>query len=701
MQSRRAHYLEASDEQAEPGLAAPSLLARLRRLRGSSPAVTVAFDPRLELIATFEESGKGWFWAVDADGYLTYLSPHIARQLDLAPGQLRETPLASLIAEEGGATGGATARTLGFHFKARTPFVDVATRTAASPDSWWSLTGSPMFDEAGDFAGYRGMGSDRTEERRVDTEIERLAHYDALTDLPNRVLMRTTLVDTLANAKRAGGDCALFMLDLDRFKSVNDTLGHPVGDVLLQQVASRLVRIVGSEGRVCRLGGDEFTVIVPVVRERESLARLADTIITRLSYPYTINGSTISIGASVGIAISPFDGDCPDDLVRNADLALYAAKEGGKGIHMFYRPQMHSEAKSRRLLEIDLREALGRGELALHYQPLLDATTARISGFEALLRWNHPVHGEIEPAVFVPIAEEVGLIGAIGDWALRTALATAATWPEDVRVAVNISPLQFATSALPATVANALAGAGVAANRLELELTEGVFLTESKTVDSVFSALKQIGVRLSLDDFGTGYASLATLKRLPFDALKIDKSFVQGLSHDGTDRNFIHAIVALAHSLGMTTTAEGVETVGEMELVKTLGCTRVQGYILGKPMTGEAAASRLASEGAASVEQEREPRYAVLRRGRLHSDGRTHPVRVRNISSGGAMIEIGRDARIANIVELELSSEDRLSGTVRWVRDRRVGIAFDHPADAARLARGEAIEAPSSDQTED
>ena len=702
MQGRRAQGGDDEDERRQPASAAQSLLSRLRRLRSAGGTSTIPdTDPRVELLETFENSGKGWFWAIDAQGFLTYLSPPLARAIGLETHQFGETPLSSLIVEQGGQVLGASARTLGFHFKARTAFVDVATRTAASPDAWWSLTGTPTFAATGEFTGFRGMGCDLTETRRVDAEFARLAHYDALTGLPNRVLMRTTLVDTLANAKRAGGDCALFMLDLDRFKSVNDTLGHPVGDVLLQQVSSRLLRIVADEGRVCRLGGDEFTVVVPVVRERESLARLADTIIVRLSYPYTINGSTISIGASVGIAISPFDGDCPDDLVRNADLALYAAKEAGKGVHAFYRPQMHAEAKNRRLLEVDLREALGRSELSLAYQPAVDVTTGRIKGFEALLRWEHATHGFISPDVFIPIAEEIGLIGTIGDWALRTALAAAASWPEDIRVAVNISPLQFATSALPATVANALASTGVAPGRLELELTEGVFLTESKTVDTVFGALKQMGVRLALDDFGIGYASLATLKRLPFDALKIDKSFVQGLGADSVDRNFINAIVALAHSIGMTTTAEGVETVGEMEIIQSLGCTHVQGYILGKPMTGDAAAIRLSSEVVPDVHHEREPRVAVLRRGRLHSEGRSHPIRVRNLSSGGAMIEIDRDARIAATVELELGGEERLGGQVRWIRDRRVGIAFEKPVDAARLTRGESSESATPDGERD
>jgi diguanylate cyclase (GGDEF)-like protein len=649
------------------------------------------------LLADFEISGQAWFWAADSEGKLVYLTPRFARELGIDPAALHDVALSDLILHEEVFTAidtGSSTRTLGFHFNGRTGFSDVAVRSARDPDVWWSLTGRPLLDAQGCFAGFRGFALDLSGSRRADAEIARLAHYDSLTGLPNRVLMRRTLQGLLTSeAKLKGqGDCGLFMLDLDRFKSVNDTLGHPVGDELLKQVAQRLTRVVGDLGCVCRLGGDEFTVVVPDVRDRDQLAQLADAIIKRLSFPYTIDTSTVSIGASVGIAISPFDGDCADELLRNADLALYDAKGAGRGIHSFYQPQMHSHADDRRLIEDDLREALAEDQLRLMYQPVVDLESSLPCGFEALVRWEHPERGDISPALFVPIAEEIGLMPALGDWVMRTALDVAANWPEGVRIAINLSPLQFRNPNFAGQVTNALAAAGVSPDRLELELTEGIFAAEEKTVDAMFATLKKIGVRFRLDDFGTGYASLAHLKRFPFDSIKIDRSFVRGLSSsDSSNIRFVTAIVALAESLGMQAIAEGAETTGEVDVIRSLGCTRAQGHIFGKPVTAEEAtalvAAHLDSDQPDLDVLDREPRIALFRKGKLHSDGRTHPVRVRNISVGGALIEIDPAARLCNAVDLELGPGEIYPATVRWSRDRRVGIAFSGPIDLAIIVR--------------
>ena len=651
------------------------------------------------LLGDFEASAKAWFWATDSEGNLAYLTPRMVSALCLPSDNLSAVALTDLIvAEEAGfvADVGSVVRTLGFHFNGHTPFADVAVQAAHDAEIWWSLSGRPMLDAQGCYAGFRGFALDLTGTRRADAEIARLAHYDSLTGLPNRVLMRRTLQGALQiEAKLKGqGDCALFMLDLDRFKSVNDTLGHPVGDVLLQQVAHRLSHVVGDRGCVCRLGGDEFTVVIPDVEDREGLAHLAEAIIKRLSFPYTISQSTVSIGVSVGIALSPFDGNDPDELLRNADLALYDAKGAGRGIHSFYQPQMHSEAKDRRVLEDDLRKALGKGQLRLAYQPVIDLALNQPCAFEALARWDHPERGEISPSVFIPIAEEIGIIGPIGEWVLRTAISDAAAWPEHIGIAVNISPLQFNNPSLPAVISNALAASEVSANRLELELTEGVFVAEGGKIDSMFATIKSLGVRFALDDFGTGYASLANLKRLPFDTIKIDQSFVRGLSvNEGVDLRFIAAIVALAESLGMTTTAEGAETAGEVSVIRSLGCARAQGYIFGKAIGADEAAKLIAARPTATDEPvQREPRVALFRQGQLCSDGRAHPVRVRNISSGGAMIEIDPDATISNVVVLQLSATEQFLGTVRWAHDRRIGVAFDTRIDITRFGGNDTSE---------
>jgi diguanylate cyclase (GGDEF)-like protein len=539
----------------------------------------------LDILIDYERSGQGWFWETDCDGAITYLSAGLEKVFGRPVEELHGRPFVELFVPD--ASGyGAGATSLTFHFSARTVFQDLLVRAVAdSQERWWAIGGSPIHDRHGTYFGFRGFGTDQTEKRRSLERTSRLAHYDSLTGLANRFQMSQSL-ETILKAPHQDRGCAIFLIDLDRFKQVNDTLGHPGGDAVLKQVAERLRRTIGSAGRMGRLGGDEFQVILPGQSRREDLAALADRVVAELSEPYIFDGQRAMIGASIGIALAPEDGVTSEALIRNADLALYAAKDAGRGRHHFYAPDLHSDAEERRELEEALREAIGNGGLELWYQPVIQTSTETIAGFEALLRWTHPRLGEISPEKFVPIAEDAGLIAPIGEWALRTACRDLATWPEPISVAVNISPLQFANPALPAIVTSALASAEVAPSRLELEITESVFLGEDSATEATFAALKRIGVRLALDDFGTGYSSLGYLEAAPLDRIKIDPSLMRGAAMPGSRNAAILAsIVNLADALGMATTAEGVETQHELDLVRNLGCSHVQGYVYEAPMS--------------------------------------------------------------------------------------------------------------------
>jgi diguanylate cyclase (GGDEF)-like protein len=639
-----------------------------------------------EILADYEETGQGWFWETDRRGLLTYLSSRVAETLGCSVDDLLGRPFSELfnLTEKSGDKSGEGERTLAFHLSARSSFSELAVRAAVSDEErWWSVTGRPTYDAFNNFQGFRGSGTDLTEKRRSQEHASRLAHFDSLTGLSNRFQMSQTLEKILLAPHAQNRNCAVLLLDLDRFKQVNDTLGHPAGDALLKQVAQRLERVVGTVGRVGRLGGDEFQVVLAGKIARDQLAHLAERIIEQLSQAYSIDGSRVMIGASVGIAIAPDDGVTSEALIRNADLALYAAKDGGRGRFHFYAADLHSDAEERRKLEEDLRDAITHGNLELYYQPVVQTATERITGFEALLRWNHPEHGFISPAKFVPIAEDAGLIVTIGEWALRTACRDMAEWPVDVRVAVNVSPLQFANPALPAQVTSALAEAGVSADRLELEITESVFLGDDTGTEAMFRALKGIGVRLALDDFGTGYSSLGYLKRAPFDKIKIDQSFVRGATQQGSRNGAIIAsIVSLAEALGMETTAEGVETLDELDLVRMLGCSHVQGYIYERPLSSANTASRLATgliAIARGPRSARASRQAMLRRVVLDHGGHSYNGTVRNMSLTGALIEGLWNVPPGTIFRVQLSDGHSVTATCRWASDDRMGVEFSQP----------------------
>lgn len=644
-----------------------------------------------EILHDFEQTGQGWFWETDRRAQLVYVSPTIGELLGCDASRLYGRPLSDLFIPD--PQGQESERTLAFHLSARSAFSELALRAATrGEERWWSVNGRPLYDNFGNFLGFRGSGNDLTERRRSAENATRLAHYDSLTGLANRLQMAQTLEKILVAPNLEHRACAVFLLDLDRFKQVNDTMGHPAGDYLLTQVASRLERTIGQHGRVGRLGGDEFQVVLPGRHRHEDLAQLAGRVIHDLSEPYSIDGHRVMIGASIGIAVSPEDGMSSEAIIRNADLALYAAKDGGRGRHHFYAADLHSDAEERRQLEQDLRDAIVNGAFEVHYQPVVHTSTERITGFEALLRWNHPTLGFLPPAKFIPIAEDSGLIAQIGEWVMRQACADLARWPESVRVAVNVSPLQFANPALPSIITNALAASQVNPARLEFEITESVFLNDDEGTDAMFAALKRVGVRLALDDFGTGYSSLGYLKKAPFDKIKIDQSFVRGATINGSRNGAIIAsIVSLAEALGMETTAEGVETLDELDLVRMLGCSHVQGFIYAKPLTFDAASEQLEAGTTAIAKgprAARSTRHTMLRKIVLDHAGQQYHGTIRNISSTGAMVEGLWNVPPGTIFRIMLSEGGIVTATARWCQEDRMGVEFAVPLelDAGRIA---------------
>ncbi|WP_267435418.1 EAL domain-containing protein [Sphingomonas sp. GM_Shp_1] len=641
----------------------------------------------VKMIAEFEEHGTGWFWETDRRGRLTYLSRKVAEDLRASGLDPTGRMLTEIFQMDPSAPG--TERTLSFHMASRTSFSEYTVCTVADgpeAERWWSISGRPIIDGVGRFRGFIGSGSDLTEKRRSEAEITRLALFDSLTGLANRQRMKLSLDKTLKQSLSPYRPTALFLMDLDRFKAVNDTLGHQAGDLLLQQVARRLERVVGDVGLVGRLGGDEFQILLPGIDARDRLASLASEIIATLSHPYDIQGNEVTIGCSIGIAIAPHDGADSQTLIRNADLGLYAAKGDGRGVHRFYAEAMLEGARSRKRMEEDLRIAISQGQFQLAYQPIVSTRDSRIVGYEALLRWNHPTQGNISPAQFVPVAEECGLIEQIGEWVLRTACTEAAGWPLPARVAVNVSSIQFAKPHLPALVAQALAQSGLAPSRLELEITESVFLNDDQESQRQFAALKALGIRLALDDFGTGYSSLGYLRHAPFDKIKIDQSFVRGAIRTGS-RNaaIIRAIVTLADTLGMETTAEGVEIQDEIALIRDLGCSHIQGYVYGKPTTVPEVHRMLGEQGGRAepvgLKSNRPPRIKILRTAQILSGSLTIDVRIRDLSTTGTMVEGLPPAYIVcgAAVGVCLGTDKPLRGYIRWEREGRVGIAFASP----------------------
>jgi len=434
--------------------------------------------------------------------------------------------------------------------------------------------------------GWVATHEDITERTRAEERIRHMAKHDSLTGLPNRAAFRDDMDQALKRTRR-GQMIAAMCLDLDHFKNVNDTLGHLIGDKLLCMVSGRLKETVRETDTIARLGGDEFAVLQVGLDRPEAASSLAQRIITAINQPYEIEGHQVNVSTSVGIAIWPNDGSTTEQLLRNADMALYRAKSDGRSVFRYFEAEMDQQLQARRSLEIDLRNAVANGEFELMYQPQVDAVTEEITGCEALLRWKSPTRGMVSPAEFIPLAEEIGLIVPIGEWVLKQACCEAVTWPKPVRVAVNLSPAQFKSRSVMQSVINALAVSGLAASRLELEITESVLLNDNEATLATLHQLRSFGIKISMDDFGTGYSSLSYLRSFPFDKIKIDRSFIKDISDKGDCAAIVKAVAGLGKGLGIATTAEGVETIEQLHKVRNEGCTEVQGYFFSAPQPGD------------------------------------------------------------------------------------------------------------------
>jgi diguanylate cyclase (GGDEF)-like protein/PAS domain S-box-containing protein len=442
---------------------------------------------------------------------------------------------------------------------------------------------------------------DITERKEAEARIAHMAHHDALTDMPNRVLLRERMAEALAQRTRNNKILGMLCLDLDNFKLVNDTLGHPVGDRLLQAVAERILSVVRKGETAARLGGDEFAVLVPEASTPEEVSVLARRLIEVVGEPYRIDGTVVTVGTTVGIAVAPGDGEDADHLLRNADMALYRAKADGKGTYRFFEPEMDARAQARRRLEIDLRTAIAEERLEVHYQPLVNFATDKITGLEALLRWPHPERGNVPPSEFIPLAEETGLITSLGRFVLRRACEDATQWPEDVMIAVNLSPLQFRVGNVFLMVKDVLEETGLKPSRLDLEITESVLLEKTDQVIASLHALRALGVRISMDDFGTGYSSLSYLRSFPFDKIKIDRSFVRDLESNQGTRAIVRAVLGLAAGLDMKVVAEGIENKQDLAYLKAEGCKEGQGFLFSRARPQADVLKMLSSEKSRDV----------------------------------------------------------------------------------------------------
>jgi diguanylate cyclase (GGDEF)-like protein len=541
---------------------------RERELRESAQTVKL-------LLHDYQEQGSDWLWEVGGDGLLIEPSARFAQAAERPIEMLDDIPMISLFDRC------PEREILADHLASFRSFRNVAVPLVISGEQrWWSMSAQPVESESGHMR-LRGVATDISATKNAEVKMAYMAHYDGLTDLPNRFLFAETLSRTLLRQKRGAGT-AVISVDLDHFKGVNDTLGHPAGDALLQIVSRRIETCVNEIDIVARMGGDEFAILLPGVHNRDVIEKVATKILEVLHDPVDLDGNQVIIAASLGIVISPNDGTNAETLMKHVDLALYSAKANGRNRFAFFDPTMDEAAQARRMVEIDLRSALIRNELSLHYQPLINVESGETVAYEALLRWFHPTRGLVMPDEFISIAEETGLIVQLGEWVIRNAVAEVARWPEHVSVSVNLSPLQMKSNNLISTVINALASSGVDPQRLELEITETVLMHETAVNLATLHRLREVGVRIALDDFGTGYSSLNYLRSFPFDKIKIDRCFVEKVDSQEESRAIIRAITGLANSLGMVTTAEGVENVEQLDQLRIEGCTQVQGFLFSK-----------------------------------------------------------------------------------------------------------------------
>ncbi len=549
-----------------------------------------------QLLQDFEADAEDWLWETDAEFRLAHVSDRLAEAFGCDRRRLQGENFLTLLERHIVDSSRWALARLRDKIEAGEAFRDAVLRVhLASGDRWWRIAGKPKFVAGDTVAGYRGVGADVTDKQAAQERVSHLAMHDGLTDLPNRVHFQKCF-DERVDELDAGGAFALMCLDLDDFKAVNDGFGHGVGDALLKQAAERMRRLLGPGDFLARMAGDEFIVLRTgeAACDHAAIAAFGARLVAAIGKPFQLDGITAQVGVSIGVALAPQDGG--REILRRADLALYQSKRLGKGSLHFYHAEMDERVEARRLLAADLRNAIAADEFHLVFQPLVHAATREIQGFEALLRWRHRTRGLVSPAEFIPLAEETGAIIAIGEWVLREACRLAARWPRQIKLAVNVSPAQFRFCDLPKIVENALADSGFEPHRLELELTESAFLENSQQTQATLNGLRGIGVRLSLDDFGTGYSSLSYLRNIPFDKVKIDRSFVRDLPAEERDLAIVRAIVDIATTMGMSITAEGIESEAQARALLALGCHQFQGYLFSQPVS---AADALQLTGAA------------------------------------------------------------------------------------------------------
>lgn len=568
------------------------------------------------LLSGYEETASEWFWETDQSGRAVRMSPRLRERLGLVSEVgVPLLPLLGRIAVPDDP--GVPAVKAAFESDRAVSAAEIAVEIGGEL-RWWRISGKPTETGINGAPGYVGTVSDVTAEKATESKIIQLAHRDTLTGLFNRASFTERLDAAVRTLERYGTPFTLLFLDLDKFKLVNDTYGHPVGDKLLLEVAERIVDAVRGEDCVARLGGDEFAIIVERSNDAVYAAKLASRLIARVLEPYKIEGETLWIGVSVGIALAPQHGTRPEQILRNADLALYRAKEDGRGVFRYFEAQMDFAQRERRILEQEMHQALEEEEFRLCYQPMIAADTGTICCMEALIRWDHPIRGEISPVEFISIAEQSNLIVEIGKWTLLTACRAAADWPEHVCVSVNVAATHFMRSDIVADVQAVLESTGLAGHRLEIEITESLLIEDCEDVIDRLTALKQLGCAIVMDDFGTGYSSLSYLLNFPFDRLKIDRSFVCDIGHGPRARAILMAIASLAENLGIRMTAEGVETREQLAFLREIACDQLQGYLFSPPVRHEEVAPMMLHDFIAATPL---PRVADGQTPRLSSTG--------------------------------------------------------------------------------
>ena len=531
------------------------------------------------------EASSDWIWESDESLHLVYFSTRFTEVTGLSAASILGKTIQQFFSSDADSDGW---RRLVEETQDRGSFRDLRCcyRDASGRARICRLAGRPIVDQAGSFLGFRGTATDITEEVEAQERASHLAHHDALTGLPNRVLFRERLNLALAANADQTSRISIICLDLDHFKEVNDTLGHGAGDILLQQLSGRLMGCVRQHDTVARLGGDEFAIIQVGVNQPLEAEEISRRLIEVIRAPFNIDGQDLHVGVSIGIAIAGNDDSDPERLLKSADIALYRAKQGGRATYRIFEAQMDAELQERKALEYDLRQALLRDELDVHYQPLIDLESRNVVAVEALVRWRHPTRGLVSPAEFIPLAEETGLIISVGEWVLETACRQALEW-EGLGVAVNLSPVQFRNRELVETVRQVLVRTGLEPARLELEITENVLINDAAAALDILTGLKGLGVKIAMDDFGTGYSSLGYLNSFPFDKIKIDKSFVSDMSVKDKAGAIVKSVISLGQSLNMITTAEGVETLEQAAFLRQEGCDQLQGYYFSRPVTAD------------------------------------------------------------------------------------------------------------------